>query len=66
MSERKTMGKYRLTSRKKGSVITLMEVDTECRAWYIRADHKEAAIKALQAMGKEIASIESILSMEMM
>ena len=26
------MGKYQLKSRKEGSVITLLEVDTECRA----------------------------------
>ena len=54
------MGKYRLKSRNRDSAIPLMEVDTECRAWYIKADHKEAAIKALQDMGKEILSIESI------
>ena len=30
--------KYRLQSRNKNSMITLMEVDTECRAWYIKAD----------------------------
>ena len=41
------MGKYRLKSRQAGSVITLMEIDTESRAWYIKADHKEAALKAV-------------------
>lgn len=54
------MGKYRLQSRNRNSAIPIMEVDTECRAWYIKADHKEAAIKALQDMGKEILSIETI------
>lgn len=54
------MGKYRLKSRNKDSVITLMEVDTECRAWYIKTDQKEAAIKTLQEMREEITSIESI------
>ena len=54
------MGKYRLQSRNKNSMITLMEVDTECRAWYIKADDRNAAVRALKAMGKELMSIESI------
>lgn len=41
------MGKYQLKSRKEGSVITLLEVDTECRAWYVKADDKDAAVKTL-------------------
>lgn len=54
------MGKYRLQSRNKNSMITLMEVDTECRAWYIKADDRNAAIRALRDMGKEILPVESI------
>ena len=41
-------------------MITLMEVDTECRAWYIKADDRNAAIRALRDMGKEILPVESI------
>ena len=54
------MGKYRLKSRQAGSVITLMEIDTESRAWYIKADHKEAALKALKDMGPALACVETI------
>lgn len=54
------MGKYRLQSRNKNSMITLMEVDTECRAWYIKADDRNAAVRALKAMGKELTPVESI------
>lgn len=54
------MGKYRLKSRQEGSVITLMEIDTESRAWYIKADHKEAALKALKDMGPALACVETI------
>ena len=46
------MGKYQLKSRKEGSVITLLEVDTECRAWYVKADDKDAAVKTLISMGE--------------
>ena len=51
---------YRLKSRQAGSVITLMEIDTESRAWYIKADHKEAALKALKDMGPALACVETI------
>ena len=54
------MGKYRLKSRQAGSVITLMEIDTESRAWYIKADHKEAALKALKDMGPALSCVETI------
>ena len=54
------MGKYRLKSRQAGSVITLMEIDTESRAWYIKAEHKEAALKALKDMGPALACVETI------
>lgn len=54
------MGKYRLKSRQAGSIITLMEIDTESRAWYIKADHKEAALKALKDMGPALACVETI------
>ncbi len=54
------MGKYRLQSRQKDSVITLMEVDTECRSWYIQADDTEAALRVLQEMGQEIQCLEHI------
>ena len=54
------MGKYCLKSRQAGSVITLMEIDTESRAWYIKADHKEAALKALKDMGPALACVETI------
>lgn len=54
------MGKYRLKSRQAGSVIALMEIDTESRAWYIKADHKEAALKALKDMGPALACVETI------
>ena len=54
------MGKYRLKSRQAGSVITLMEIDTESRAWYIKADYKEAALKALKDMGPALACVETI------
>ena len=54
------MGKYRLRSRKAGSVITLLEVDTESRAWYIQAEHKESALQALKDMGQAILCVESI------
>lgn len=54
------MGKYRLKSRQAGSVITLMEIDTESRAWYIKADHKEAALKALKDMGPALGCVETI------
>lgn len=35
------MGKYRLKSRQEGSVITLMEIDTESRAWSSRPTIKK-------------------------
>ena len=54
------MGKYQLKSRKEGSVITLLEVDTECRAWYVKADDKDAAVKTLISMGESIRRLESI------
>lgn len=54
------MGKYQLKSRKEGSVITLLEVDTECRAWYVKADDKDAAVKTLISMGESIRCLESI------
>ena len=54
------MGKYRLHSRKEGSAIPLLEVDTECRAWYIKTLHKEDALKALKDMGKALLCVESI------
>ena len=54
------MGKYRLHSRKEGSAIPLLEVDTECRAWYIKTLHKEDALKALKDMGKALLCGESI------
>lgn len=54
------MGKYRLQARSENAPITLLEVDTECRAWYIRADHEESALKALRDMGAAIAGVETI------
>lgn len=54
------MGKYRLQARSADAPITLLEVDTECRAWYIRADHEESALKALKDMGAAIAGVETI------
>ena len=54
------MGKYRLQARSKEAPITLLEVDTECRAWYIKADHEEAALKALKEMAAAIAGVESV------
>lgn len=54
------MGKYRLRSKQKDSVITLMEVDTECQAWYIQADDRSAALKVLKAMGDEIRCLKTI------
>ena len=54
------MGKYRLQSKKEGSAITLMEIDTESRAWYIKAEHKGAALQALKALGQAILCVESI------
>ena len=53
------MGKYRLKSRQAGSVITMMEMDTESRAWYIKADHKEAALKAPKERGPALACVET-------
>ena len=54
------MGKYRLKSKQKGSVITLMEVDTECQAWYIQADDRNAALQVLKAMSDEIRCLRNI------
>lgn len=54
------MGKYRLQSKKAGSAITLMEIDTESRAWYIRAEHKGAALQALKDLGQAILCVETI------
>ena len=54
------MGKYRLKSKQKGSVITLMEVDTECQAWYIQADDRNAALQVLKTMSDEIRCLRNI------
>ena len=54
LKEEQVNGKYQLKSRKEGSVITLLEVDTECRAWYVKADDKDAAVKTLISMGESI------------
>ena len=43
------MGKYRLKSKQKGSVITLMEVDTECQAWYIQADDMKRGSSGIES-----------------
>lgn len=53
------MGKYRLQARKKDALITVLEVDTESRAWHLKADNKEAAIKSLAEMSEELKGIES-------
>ncbi len=40
-------------------MITVLEVDTESRAWHLKADNKEAAIKSLAEMSEELKGIES-------
>lgn len=55
------MAKYRLRCRNGGSPITLMEIDTESRAWYIQAEHREAALQVLLDMGPALMGIEEIL-----
>lgn len=55
------MAKYRLRCRNGGSSITLMEIDTESRAWYIQAEHREAALQVLLGMGAALMGIEEIL-----
>lgn len=54
------MAKYRLRAKKDDSVITMLDVDTESRAWYIQADNKEAAIKALCDMKMNVSMIDHI------
>ena len=54
------MAKYRLRAKKDDSVITMLDVDTESRAWYIQADNKEAAIKALGDMKMNVSMIDHI------
>lgn len=53
------MGKYRLRARQKNALITVLEVDTESRAWYLKADDEKAAIKSLQEMSKELVGVDS-------
>lgn len=53
------MGKYRLQAKRKDALITVLEVDTESRAWYLKADDEKAAIKSLQEMAKEFVGIDS-------
>ena len=55
------MSKYRLRFRSGGSPITLMEIDTESRGWYIQAEHREAALQVLLDMGAALIGIEEIL-----
>lgn len=55
------MAKYRLMCRQNAADITLMEIDTDSRAWYIQAEHREAAIAAVTAMGEALVGIEEIV-----
>ena len=55
------MAKYRLRCRQNGGTITLMEIDTESRAWYIQAEDRAAALHALSGMGAALIGVEEIL-----
>lgn len=55
------MAKYRLRARGNASTITLMEIDTESRAWYITAEHRDAALAALIEMGAGLCGAEEIV-----
>lgn len=55
------MAKYRLRCRNEGAVITLMEIDTESRAWYVQAENREAALAVLEDMGAALCGVEEIV-----
>ena len=55
------MAKYRLRCRQNEADITLTEIDTESRAWYIQAEHREAALAVLAGMGEALCGVEEIL-----
>ncbi len=55
------MAKYRLRCRQNEADITLMEIDTESRAWYIQAEHRGAALAVLCDMGAALCGVEEIL-----
>ena len=55
------MAKYRLRCRQNEADITLMEIDTESRAWYIQAEHRGAALAVLRDMGAALCGVEEIL-----
>lgn len=44
------MAKYRLQATNSDMPITLLEVDTECRAWYIKAEDAAGALQTLKDM----------------
>ncbi len=55
------MSKYRLRCRNHDSAITLMEIDTESRAWFIQAEDRDAALAVLGEMGAGLCGVEEIL-----
>jgi DNA polymerase-3 subunit alpha (Gram-positive type) len=54
------MATYRLRVKDNHLPFTFMEIDTECHAWYIHADNKEAAVRSLCDLCMQLSGIDEV------